>query len=254
MMPRSLGPVAWVTLILLIVAGCVPLSAGGSVAPRAIRVHVSLDRLQAVSGRPINGSIVLTNMTNADLTVESCAANGWLSVGLHGPVDSYPFSHTAIRCAPTVRLVPGPNRFPITVITTYAACTEAEPSGGAAPTRTAPACTESGLPPLPGGEYSTKVDIVGLNGLTGTPNRVVIRLVRPGRRPKPATCTNHRAPMPPVIVPNVIGESSLVAASVFAKVCLNAVYAKPGGDSVTSEAPLPGSLVAEHATVTLTTR
>jgi beta-lactam-binding protein with PASTA domain len=55
-------------------------------------------------------------------------------------------------------------------------------------------------------------------------------------------------------VPNVVGTSSSAAALVLAKACLNAIYANPVGSPVISEAPVAGSNVSEHSTVTLTTR
>ena len=47
--------------------------------------------------------------------------------------------------------------------------------------------------------------------------------------------------------------TSPAAASVLAKVCLNAGYASPVGSWVISETPAAGSTVAEHSTVSLTT-
>lgn len=57
-----------------------------------------------------------------------------------------------------------------------------------------------------------------------------------------------------VTAPNVVGMNSLAAASKLATVCLNAGYASPVGSRVASQSPIAGSKVAEHSTVTLTTR
>ncbi len=123
--------------------------------------------------------MVLTTTTHTAITVDTCATDGRLAVGLVGRAHSLPFGSLAVRCAPSIRLAPDTNRFPVTVITTYAGCTQPQP-GGARPTGT-PTRTETkghlSLPPLPAGRYSTKLHVVGLSGLTRTPNRIVVTLV-----------------------------------------------------------------------------
>jgi len=221
-----------------------------------LRVHVTLtSHHQVVAGDPIEGIVVFTNTTHKAITVNTCTTDGWLAVGLSGPVNSYPFFHFSVGCPPSVRIAPGAKRFPVSVITTYAGCIQPQPAGGSSPTPLMPWCTVAGPPPLPDGSYSTKVDIVGLSGLTQAPNRVVVHLRSPKKPPLLAPCADQpgTAP-PPVTVPNVVGATSLSAASVLAKVCLNAGYASPVGSSVISEMPAAGSEVPEHSTVTLTTR
>ena len=229
-------------------------AAAGGLPSRPIKVRVTLVQHRAVAGQAILGTVVLTNTTPRAITVGTCATDGWLAVGLSGRVDSYPFGHFMVGCAPTVRLAPGANRFSVTVITTYAGCVQPEPAGGSSPTPLVPWCALAGLPPLPGGRYVTKVDLVGLSGLTQRPNRVVLRLTSPKNPPSLAPCADRGAALPPVTVPNVDGMSSLAAASVLAKVCLNAGYSSPVGSSVISEMPVAGSEVPEHSTVTLATR
>ncbi len=208
-----------------------------------------------VAGQAIRGTVVLTNTTTREITVGTCAEDGWLAVGLSGRVDSYPFGSLLVACASTVQLAPGANRFPVKVITTYAGCIQPQPAGGSSTTPLLPWCTVAGSPPLPEGRYATKVHIVGLAGLTQTPNRVVVRLKSVTNPPPLAPCADEPgAALPPVTVPNVVGMNSLAAASVLAKVCLNAGYASPVGSLVGSETPVMGSTVAEHSTVTLTTR
>jgi hypothetical protein len=113
----------------------------------------------------------------------------------------------------------------------------------------------AGPPPLPAGRYATRVDVVGLSGLTGTPNRVVVHLQRPAHPPRLAPCADEPGTRPPpVTVPDVVGANSLAAASVLAKACLNAFYANPVGSPVIAETPPAGAKVAEHSSVTLTTR
>ena len=110
--------------------------------------------------------------------------------------------------------------------------------------------------PCPRDATSPKVGIVaGLSGLTQAPNRVVVQLRSPKNPPPLALCADRPgAALPSVTVPNVDGMTSLAAASVLAKVCLNAGYDSPVGSWVISETPAAGSTVAEHSTVSLTTR
>ena len=244
-----------VVLSALAVSSATTPAASGVSPSHPVKVRVTLAQDRVVAGQSIKGTVVFTNTTARHITVDTCAANGWLAVGLTGRVDSYPFAHTLIGCAPTVRLAPGVNRFPVTIITTSAGCTQPQPAGGSSPTPSLPTCTVSGPPPLPAGSYSTKVDVVGLAGLTRAPNRVVVHLRAPKHPPRLAPCADQPGTAPAlVMVPDVVGASSLGAALVLARACLNAGYASPVGSSVISETPIAGSKVAEHSTVILTTR
>ena len=235
------------------VASFTAAAASGS-PPPPIKVQVILTQRAVVAGQAIQGTVVLTNTTTRAITVGTCAEDGWLAVGLSGRVDSYPFGSLLVACSSTVRLAPGANRFPVKVITTYAGCIQPQPAGDSHPTPLLPWCTVAGSPPLPKGRYVTKVHIVGLAGLTQTPNHVVVQLKSPRTPPPLAPCADEPgAPLPTVTVPNVVGMDSLAAASVLAKVCLNARYGSPVEGLVTSETPEVGSTVAEHSTVTLTT-
>ena len=250
--PRTL---LFVVLSALVVASFTATEATAGSPSHPVKVRVIVGRHRVVAGHSIEGTVVLTNTTARQITVDTCAANGWLAVGLSGRVDSYPFAHTDIGCAPTVRLVPGINRFPVTVITTYASCTQPQPAGGSSPTPSTPTCTVAGPPPLPAGSYVTKVDVVGLGGLTQAPNRVVVHLSPPKNPPRLAPCADQPgSPPAPVTVPDVVGASSLGAALVLARACLNAGYASPVGSPVISETPIAGSKVPEHSTVILTTQ
>ncbi len=238
----------------LVLAGSAP--ASGSDAP-PIGSHLTLTTQRAVAGQPIKGTVVLTNRTQHEITVDACAIDGWLAVGLSGRVNSSPFGNLLVRCAPSVRLAPGTNRFPVSVATTYAGCTQPQP-GGTPPTVT-PTCVIAdghlGPPPLPAGRYSTKLHLIGLTGLTQAPNRIVVTLEAPAHAPVLAPCAETTTTAPTMVtVPNVIGDSSSAAALVFAKACLNAGYADPVGTRVVAESPPPNSKVAEYSTVTLGTR
>jgi hypothetical protein len=251
---KSAGALLGLTVSVLASAMPMVLTAASG-TPRLIQVRVHLEQDRVVAGQSIKGSVVFTNTTRSAITVDQCATNGWLAVGLSGKVDSHPFAHFVVGCPPSVRLHPGPNRFPVQVITTYASCVQPQPDGSTSPTPLDPWCSVAGPPPLPAGRYVTKVDVVGLSGLTQAPNRIVIHLTSPRNPPPLAPCADvSGSALPSVTVPNVVGVDSGVAAAVLAKACLNAGYASPVGNSVTSEAPIAGSKVAEHSTVVLTTR
>ncbi len=253
-MIRALTVLALALSILASSSGTSAAAAGGS-PTHPIEIRVLLTQSHTVAGRPIEGTVILTNTTADRITVGTCAENGWLAIGLRGHVDSLPFARTAVACAPTVRLAPGANRFRVTVITTYAGCTQPEPAGGSRPTLTLPTCTVAGPPPLPAGTYFTTLDVVGLAGLTERPNRVAVTLKAPGNPPLTAPCADRpgRAPAA-VTIPDVVGAHPAVAALVLARACLNAVYADPVGTSVATESPAAGATVPEHSTVTLSTR
>jgi hypothetical protein len=145
--------------------------AGTPAAP--IKVHLVLQQDRVLRGDSIKGTVVLTNTTSKRITVNTCAANGWLQVGLKGHGYAYAAVSTLIGCAPSVQLAPGPNQFPVTVLTKYEGCVQ---SGGGTITTQTPLCTPDGLPALPAGRYSTTLFIAGLSNLTQPPNRIVVRL------------------------------------------------------------------------------
>jgi hypothetical protein len=232
--------------------------AAAQTAPsRPVEVHLTLATHQVVAGHQITGTVTLTNTSDHSITVNTCATNGWLAVGLSGHGTSPPFFHTAVGCAPSVRLSPGTHHFPVTVITTYGTCQEPEPAGN--PPSALPTCTVSNgrqtAPPLPAGTYSTQMQFVGLNGKTTPPNHVAVTLLAPAKPPVLAPCADvPGAATPTVTVPNVVGLSSSLAALSFAHACINAGWTSPVGTHVTAEAPVAGAKVPEHSTVMLTTQ
>jgi hypothetical protein len=233
-------------------------AAAQTAAAPPVKVHLTLAAHRVVAGHPIKGTVVLTNTSDEEITVNTCAVDGWLTVGLSGHGTSPSFFHPAVGCDPSVRLSPGTHRFHVTVRTTYTTCTGAEPAGNA-PSSSFPDCTVSNgrqtPPPLPTGKYATVVQFVGLDGQTRAPNQIVVTLSAPTNPPVLAPCAVvPGAPTATITVPNVVGLSSSLAALSLAHACLNTGYASPVGKRVTTEAPVAGSKVAEHSTVILTTQ
>ena len=139
-------------------------------APVTIRLH--LDQTEVVPGTAIRGVATLTNNTRRTITVETCAADGWVDVGLSNQHIGFEPAYMGVACAPTVHLAPGPNRFPVAVATTYGACTQSATYA----TSQEPACSSNGLPPLPAGIYTPKVVAIGLPAGTyvAVPTTVVL--------------------------------------------------------------------------------
>jgi len=241
----------------LVVLAAGPGAAAGAVGAPPILVHVSLPSRPVVAGHPIKGTASLTNTTDTAITVDTCALDGWLAVGLQSPTYRASFPHYLVGCAPSVHIRPGVNRYPVTVLTSYGGCAQPQPSGSSPSID--PTCVVSDgrdvPPPLPAGRYRTTVDIVGLTGKTQPANRVVVTLRAPATPPKLAPCAATPTTAPTLVtVPDVVGESSSIAAFAFAGACLNAAWASPVGTRVVSESPAAGSKVAEYSTVTVTTR
>jgi hypothetical protein len=57
-------------------------SAKGQAAKTPITIRIELRHTRVVPGTPIKGTAVLTNTPSKNITVQTCATNGWLSVGL----------------------------------------------------------------------------------------------------------------------------------------------------------------------------
>jgi hypothetical protein len=152
-------------------------SEGGQKAKAPITIRVELDRTRVVTGTPIKGTAVVTNEGSKSMLVQQCATDGWLAVGLASEKTQFSPAFALVGCPPSVVLEPGPNRFPVTVITTYQSCLQ--PGGQS--TVFVPNCLPSGspdrLPPLPVGRYSTKVITMGLPPSTAVKGSVVVSLL-----------------------------------------------------------------------------
>ena len=181
--------VIWVLAALALATALTPSAAGasgsakGGTAKSPITIRVKLDQTRVVAGVPIKGTAVLTNSGSQRMLVQQCAIDGWLDVGVANKTTPYSPGHFLVACPPSVVLRPGPNRFPVTVLTTYESCLQ--PGGQSvvfvpkclAPEQTG---TPTVLPPLPPGRYSTKVVTVGLPRHTAVSNSIVVNLQPPG--------------------------------------------------------------------------
>jgi len=130
-----------------------------TIASAPVEIRLVLDRTRLTAGTAIHGEALLTNTTGNSITVNTCAANGWLWVGLTNEKVGYNPANPLILCRPTVRLSPGLNRFSISISTDFQGCTRTTSEA----TPQLPSCTPKGdLPPLPSGLYFTKIVTAGL--------------------------------------------------------------------------------------------
>jgi hypothetical protein len=145
----------------------------GVVSP-TVSVRLRLSMTHQHAGRPIAGTAYIWDNTSRPYVVNSCASDGWLFIGLeHGDISFDPAVATG-ACGPTVHLKPGLNRFPIEVQTTYSSCARAQ--NGV--TRDHPPCTTHVAPPLPPGNYATKLVVLGLPRETLMPHAISVVLWR----------------------------------------------------------------------------
>jgi hypothetical protein len=137
-----------------------------------LSLEIALAPTRATAGAPIKGAAIFTNRTGAPITVEACAADGWLNVGLASHDIPYNPSSPLIACAPSVQLASGVTRTPITVMTTYQGCSQSGPGS----TQFPPCSPGNQLPPLPAGTYHSVVVTSGLPAGTPAPNVITVTL------------------------------------------------------------------------------
>ena len=138
-----------------------------------LRLRVTLDHTTVKAGTSIKGEVTLVNTTTEDITVETCAADGWLDVGLTGHGVTFAPAHIQIACLPTVQLRPGSTRLPVTVLTSYNSCA---PPGDSIPDPSDPRCVANVPPPLPVGRYRVVVVTTGLPPELSGPNVLIVTL------------------------------------------------------------------------------
>jgi hypothetical protein len=142
---------------------------------RPLNLRITLDHTTVKAGTSIKGEATFTNTTSEAITVETCAADGWLDVGLTGHGIVFAPADIQIACLPTVQIPPGTTNYPVTVSTSYAGCT---PPGVSISRQTIPDCLPSEPPPLPVGTYRTEVVTTGLPTDISGPNVINVTLTR----------------------------------------------------------------------------
>jgi hypothetical protein len=138
----------------------------------SLGLRITLTHTRGPAGTPINGTAIFSNRTSAPISVDACAADGWLDVGLSNRAIAYNPANPVIACAPTVWLPVGVTRTPFQIMTTYQGCSQSGPGSAQYP----PCNPGNQLPPLPAGKYHTAVITSGLAAGTPTPNVVTVTL------------------------------------------------------------------------------
>jgi hypothetical protein len=178
-MDRSVGRTT--VVLLAVAAACILSACGSSISPSSVRapvvVALTLHEHRMPSGSPITGMVTLTNTTTKTITVHACADDGWLDVGLSSPTLRYEPVDALVACPPKIHLVPGANRFPVTLSTTYQDCTP-RPNRMSA-RQHEPRCGQAGMTTLPVGRYATRVVVTGLPRGTALPSPSEVTLLPP---------------------------------------------------------------------------
>lgn len=126
----------------------------------AISVQLVLDQNVVRAGTPILGFVEITNPTGQAATARICDVDPWPTVFLTSPTLQYEIPTSAVLCNGAATLPPGTTRRPVTISTTYPACSY--PTAGFVATASIPFCVgtsdpPSQLPPLPPGNYKTEI-------------------------------------------------------------------------------------------------
>ncbi|MGD0983260.1 MAG: hypothetical protein ABSA65_05490 [Acidimicrobiales bacterium] len=182
--------------------------------PSPVEIRLVLSTAQVIAGTPIRGEALLTNTTGRTITVNTCAVDGWLFVGLTNNQVSYDAFRFLVACHPTIHLRPGVNRFAVSISTTFQGCTQTRSEA----TPQLPACIPPETPPpLPVGEYTTKVVTFGLPHGTQLPSPIRVTLlatptpVSHGPWPEDVIARANFAPQTAVLIPGSTASSKTFA-------------------------------------------
>ena len=182
--------------------------------PSPVEIRLVLSTTQVVAGTPIRAEALLRNTTGRTITVNTCAADGWLFVGLTNNRVSYNAFRFLMACSPTVHLRPGVNRFAVSISTRFQGCTETLSEA----TPQLPACIPpETMPPLPVGRYTTKVVTFGLPHGTQLPSPIRVTLlatptpVSQGPWPENVIARANFTPQAAVVIPGSAASSKTFA-------------------------------------------
>jgi len=182
--------------------------------PSPVEIRLVLSTTQLVPGTPIRGEALLTNTTGRTITVNTCAADGWLFVRLTNNRVNYEPLRLMMACSPTVHLRPGVNRFSVSISTRFQGCTETRSEA----TPQLPACIPpETMPPLPAGKYSIRVVTFGLPPGTQLPSPIRVTLlatstpVSNGPWPENVIARANLAPQTAVLIPGSAASSKTFA-------------------------------------------
>jgi hypothetical protein len=153
-----------------------PVASGSHGPNHPLDVKIELDRTTVQAGDPINGEAIVTNATAHPLVIADCHGE-WIQVGLTNATVPYAPVWAGCLSLPGTTLPVGTTRIPISVRSTYNACTQ---HAGSA-TADMPACLHGRdgaiMPPLPPGSYTTRTVMIEPKGVpVPTPNAIHVTL------------------------------------------------------------------------------
>jgi hypothetical protein len=118
---------AAVTFCTAVLVGCTSQDAGSN---HPLTVQIRLSETSVPAGQPIHGVAVVTNPNAQPLVIATCN-HMWLQVGLRGVMVSFKPAWDLCADNPGTAVQPGTSRMPITIQTTYPACTPTARSASA---------------------------------------------------------------------------------------------------------------------------
>jgi hypothetical protein len=138
----------------------------------ALSTSIELPGKTFVAGSDVHATLVIDNTTDKTVTLEppGTCREKW-AVSLTNATVPLTLTFTTECGLQRTRLLPGANRFPVIVLTTYTGCVRQGAVGTAITVRCLP---DGSLPPLPSGQY-----------------QVVLSTFPAGRLPAPAALTVH---------------------------------------------------------------
>jgi hypothetical protein len=160
---------------------------GQAGAPASLKARLVLDQTTVKAGSTIKGTLIFTNTTSQPILVNTCAMDIWDEVGLQtrqiAVATTLPFT-PEVMCSPSIELLPGVNRFPVQISTTF---NDYGPCYSPSSTKKTPMChnlTHTGRsPPLPPGRYTTDYLIRGMPADFQPPDPVTVTLRPSGLLP-----------------------------------------------------------------------
>ncbi len=149
-------------------------SGGGPTAPLVpaskVKVTIRLDQSTVQAGTPLHGSATVDNRTGAPIDTGACSFARLIEAGLENSRLNVGPGVTQPLCRPSVKVPVGLSEYPVTVQTTFGACSQT-PSGTS---YSVPLC--SGSLALPAGTYHVTVWLDDLNPTPTVTTPVVVTL------------------------------------------------------------------------------
>jgi hypothetical protein len=138
---------------------------GGNTEAHTFRLQLVLPATSAqADGTPIRAFVVAINHTGKPIEIRDASCDAWIQAGLSGRHIQFEVSSSDVGCA-SGQLREGITRLRVKILTTYNGCQQGSQPG----TADMPHCQgphDTGIPPLPPGEYQVHL---GTQNVSPTP-------------------------------------------------------------------------------------